>query len=43
MRPKEYASRTLQLQEKRYSATELEAIGVVWTVKHFHHYLYGDC
>ena len=23
------------------SATELEALGVVWAVKHFRHYLYG--
>ena len=26
---------------KRYSATELDALGVVWAVKHFRHYIYG--
>ena len=41
VRPIAYASRTLQAHEKRYSATELEALGVVWAVKHFRDYLYG--
>lgn len=27
--------------EKNYSATELEALGVIWVVKHFGYYLYG--
>ena len=40
-RPIAHASRTLQQHEKKYSATELEALGIVWSVKHFHHYLYG--
>jgi len=39
--PIAYASRTIQQHEKKYSATELEALGVVWLVKHFQHYLYG--
>ena len=39
--PIAYASRTLQQHEKKYGATELEALGVVWSVKHFRHYLYG--
>ena len=40
-RPIAYASRTLQQHERKYSATELEALGIVWSVKHFRHYLYG--
>ena len=39
VRPVAYASRTLQPHEKNYGATELEALGVVWAVKHFHPYL----
>ena len=39
--PIAYASRSLQQHEKKYGATELEALGVVWSVKHFRHYLYG--
>ena len=40
-RPIAYASRTLQQHEKNYGSTELEGLGVVWAVKHFHPYLYG--
>jgi len=39
--PIAYASRALQQHEKKYGATELEALGVVWLVKHFCHYLYS--
>ena len=39
--PIAYASRSLQEHEKRYGATELEGLGVVWAVKHFRPYLYG--
>ena len=41
MRPLAYASRTLQPHECNYAATEMEALGVVWAVKHFQQYLYG--
>ena len=40
-RPVAYASRTLQSHEANYGTTELEALGVVWAVKHFRAYLYG--
>ena len=40
LHPIAYASRTLQQHEKNYAITELEALGIVWAVKRFHHYLY---
>lgn len=39
--PIAYASHTLQKHKKKYGVTELEALGVVWAVKHFRPYLYG--
>ena len=41
IRPISFASRTLQPHEKAYGISELEALGVVWAVKHYRHYLYG--
>lgn len=38
VRPVAYASRTLQQHEWNYRVT---ALGVVWAVRHFRHYLYG--
>ena len=36
-----YASQTLQPHECSYGSTELEALGVIWAVRHFRQYLYG--
>ena len=40
--PVAFASRTLQIHEQNYVDTKLEALAVVWAVKHFRAYLYGD-
>ena len=42
VRPITYGSRSLQDYKKWYGATELEALGGVWAVKHFKPYLYGN-
>ena len=41
VRPIAYVSRTLQPHEQNHGSTELEALGVVWAVRHFRQYLYG--
>ena len=40
-RPIAYASHTVQKHEANYGITKLEALVVVWAVKHFRIYLYG--
>ena len=39
--PIAYASHSLKKHERNYGITELEGLGVVWAVGHFHTYLYG--
>ena len=39
--PIAFASRYLNVQEKRYSTNELQLLAVVWAVDRFKHYLLG--
>ena len=39
--PIAYASQTTQGAEKTCASSELEALAVLWAMKHFRHYIYG--
>lgn len=40
--PIAYASRSLTPAERNYGITELETLAIVWSITHYHYYLYGQ-
>ena len=43
LHPIAFASRALSAAERNYGITDLETLGVIWAVSHYHYYLYGHC
>ena len=43
LHPIAFTSRALAAAEKNYGITDLETLGVVWAISHFHYYLHGHC
>ena len=41
-RPIAFASRSLSIAERKWSITEKEALGIIWGLKHFKHFLLGS-
>src|SRR5438093_13567489 len=37
-----YFSRTLRFAEKKYKTSERELLAIVWIIKNYRHYLYGQ-
>ena len=43
LHPIAFASRALAASEKNHGITDLETLGVVWAISHFHYYLHEHC
>ena len=42
LKPIAYASKSLSNAEKQYSNIEIELLGIVWAIKHFHHFTFAN-